>query len=181
MPAEHMIPGFFGKIPATGDFVVRRLDRTFVRFWDRLAARHLAKLIETGLWPSQLGLRFLLQAGRHGPMVGVTVPSSDRVGRRFPLAAAASCAEAGPDMVARTTLWLSGVEKILITARDESMDADRLADMLAGLPFPSLSPSKAGVLEGLLLWIDGAPPVVVDPEAPQDALEELFATAREAD
>jgi type VI secretion system protein ImpM len=180
MPAEHMTPGFFGKIPATGDFVVRRLDRTFIRFWDRLAARHLVKLIEAGLWPQQLGLRFLLDTSRHQPMVGVAVPSSDRVGRRFPLTAAASCPGAGPDMIARTAPWLGVVENILITAHDGSIDADRLADMLAGLPFPSLSPSKAGVLEGLLLWIDGAPPVVVDPEAPQDTLEELFATVREA-
>jgi len=180
MPAEHMIPGFFGKIPATGDFVVRRLDRDFVRFWDRLAARHLVKLIEVGLWPSELGLRFLLHAGRHGPMVGVTVPSSDRVGRPFPLAAAAPCLEAGPDMAVRTVSWFGAVEKVLITARDERMGADRLADMLAGLPFPPLPLSKAGALKGLLVWIDGASPVAVDPEAPQDALEELFATAREA-
>jgi type VI secretion system protein ImpM len=181
MPAEHMIPGFFGKIPATGDFVVRRLDRDFVRFWDRLAARHLVKLIEAGIWPSRLGLRFLLHAGRHGPMVGVTVPSSDRVGRRFPLAAAAPCPEAVPDMAVGTVSWFGAVEKVLITARDERMGADRLADMLAGLPFPPLPPSKAGALKGLLFWIDGASPVAVDPEAPQDALEELFATAREAD
>ena len=180
MPAEHMIPGFFGKIPATGDFVVRRLDRNFVRFWDRLAARHLVKLIEADLWPSQLGLRFILHVGRHAPMVGVTVPSWDRVGRHFPLAAASSCPEAGPDVIARTAAWFSGVEKILIAAREERMDADRLADKLAGLPFPPLPPSKAGILKGLLLWVDGMPPVAADPEAPQDALEELFATASEA-
>jgi type VI secretion system protein ImpM len=175
-----MIPGFFGKLPATGDFVVRRLDRNFVRFWDRLAARHLVEFIEADLWPPQLGLRFILHAGRHGPTVGVAVPSSDRVGRRFPLAAAASCPEAGPDALLSATLWFDKVEKVLIDARDERMDADRLAEKLAGLPFPSLRRSEAGALKGLFLWIDGTPPVAADPEAPRHALEELFATASEA-
>jgi type VI secretion system protein ImpM len=180
MSAEHMIPGFFGKLPATGDFVARRLDRNFVRFWDRLAARHLVKLIEAGLWSPQLGLRFLLHAGRQGPMAGVAVPSSDRVGRRFPLAAAASCPKAGPDTVLSAAPWFGDVEKVLIAARDERMDADRLAEKLAGLPFPSLRRSEAGALKGPFLWIDGTSPVAADPEAPQDALEELFATASEA-
>jgi type VI secretion system protein ImpM len=110
----------------------------------------------------------------------VAVPSSDRVGRRFPLAAAASCPEAGADTVLAAAPWFGDVEKVLIDARDERMDADRLADRLAGLPFPPLPPSGAGAPKGLFLWLDGAPAVTTDPEAPRDALEELFATASEA-
>jgi type VI secretion system protein ImpM len=175
-----MIPGFFGKLPATGDFVTRRLNRDFVLFWDRLAARHLAVRIRDGSWPANLGLRFLLRLERSGPMAGVAIPSSDRVGRRFPLAAAASSPNIGAGTIAGTTGWFDHVQEILTAARDEETDADRLAEALADLPFPQLPPDSARPLDHLLLWTGGMPPLEVDPENPQRALEGLLSTVREA-
>ncbi|RWF89350.1 MAG: DUF2094 domain-containing protein, partial [Mesorhizobium sp.] len=32
--ADMILPGFYGKMPATGDFVSRRLPGDFVRIWD---------------------------------------------------------------------------------------------------------------------------------------------------
>jgi len=37
-----ILPGFYGKMPATGDFVTRRLPGDFVRVWDRWLAQHIA-------------------------------------------------------------------------------------------------------------------------------------------
>ena len=34
-------PGFWGKLPAAGDFVGRRLPAAFVEPWDRWVSRHL--------------------------------------------------------------------------------------------------------------------------------------------
>ena len=59
MPAADLIlPGFFGKLPAAGDFVSRRLPRDFVRFWDRWVARHLVPRLAAGhaaLLPARAG------------------------------------------------------------------------------------------------------------------------------
>ena len=181
MPSEHMIPGLFGKIPATGDFVTRRLQRDFVRFWDRLAARHLAPLLKAGLWPADRGLRFLATVEGRGPLAGVAVPSSDRVGRLFPLTAAASCPHAGPDTISDAADWFDRVEGVLATARDLGTDADGLAEALARLRFPSLPASKAPRFKRLWLWTDGRPLVEVDPETPQGALEELLTPMSEAE
>ncbi|RUW25688.1 type VI secretion system-associated protein TagF, partial [Mesorhizobium sp. M4B.F.Ca.ET.013.02.1.1] len=46
-----ILPGFYGKIPATGDFVSRRLTGDFVRVWDRWLAQHLVPLIGLESWP----------------------------------------------------------------------------------------------------------------------------------
>lgn len=180
MPCEHLIPGFFGKLPATGDFVTRRLGRDFVLFWDRLAARHLTARIKDEFWPANLGLRFLMRVERSGTMAGVAIPSSDRVGRRFPLVAAVPCPHAGPDTIAGAATWFDHVQATLIAARDAQTDADRLAEALAALPFPQLPASRAGPLGRLLLWSGSMPPVEADPEAPRQALEEVLATVREA-
>ncbi|RUZ99042.1 type VI secretion system-associated protein TagF, partial [Mesorhizobium sp. M7A.F.Ca.US.002.01.1.1] len=46
------LPGFYGKMPATGDFVTRRLTGDFVRVWDRWLAQHLVPLMGSEAWPS---------------------------------------------------------------------------------------------------------------------------------
>jgi type VI secretion system protein ImpM len=180
MSPEHLIPGFFGKIPATGDFVTRRLPSDFVRFWDRLAARQLVPLLKADRWPPDTGLGFLLHMESRGPVTGVSVPSRDRVGRRFPLTAAVSCPHGSPDMIAGAAIWFEAIGKVLMKARDEAMDADQLAAALAALPFAELARSEAGPLHGLLLWAGRTAPAKIDPEAPYEALEELFAPLREA-
>ncbi|HEX7968785.1 MAG TPA: type VI secretion system-associated protein TagF, partial [Stellaceae bacterium] len=85
--------GFFGKVPARGDFVSRRLVRDFTEPWDgwlqdalamsaqQLAEAWLSTYLTAPIW------RFLLSSGVCGemPMLGVVMPSVDRVGRYFPL------------------------------------------------------------------------------------------------
>jgi len=85
-------PGWFGKLPALGDFASRRLPEGFVRRWDRWLQRGLA------LARAQQGTAWLdgyLVAPIHrfwiAPRVlghtgwaGLLMPSVDRVGRHFP-------------------------------------------------------------------------------------------------
>ncbi|TIU04376.1 MAG: type VI secretion system-associated protein TagF, partial [Mesorhizobium sp.] len=54
-----ILPGFYGKMPATGDFVTRRLPGDFVRAWDRWLAQHIVPLIGSEAWPRSTALRFL--------------------------------------------------------------------------------------------------------------------------
>lgn len=89
--------GFYGKLPSHGDFVRRGLPDEFVVPWDRWLQRGLAAL------RSQVGAasgamcsfsptwRFVLGPGLVSAEVwaGVWLPSSDRVGRQFPICMAA--------------------------------------------------------------------------------------------
>ena len=97
MPAQIVsgdeAPGVYGKLPARGDFITRRLGRAFINAWDdwlqqailasqtALGARWLDIYLTSPLW------RFALGAGSFGPntAIGVLMPSVDKVGRYFPL------------------------------------------------------------------------------------------------
>jgi len=92
--------GLYGKVPALGDFFVRRLPGEFCEPWDQwlqqvVAALHRREPERWGAtfdgWPAYC---FSLDAGTCGPVpvVGVVVPSRDRVGRRFPLTLAVALA-----------------------------------------------------------------------------------------
>ena len=83
----------FGKLPSHGDFLRRRASDAFVDAWDAwlrecLAASHGA-LGERWLdvYLTSPAWRFFLAAGTCGPapVIGLMVPSVDRVGRYFPL------------------------------------------------------------------------------------------------
>ena len=89
--------GFFGKLPSHGDFLERRVARTFREVWDAwlqrslnesreaLGARWLDCYLTSPLW------RFFLSGGVAGAAsyLGLLLPSVDRVGRYFPLTVAA--------------------------------------------------------------------------------------------
>ncbi|TAN08189.1 MAG: DUF2094 domain-containing protein, partial [Rhizobiaceae bacterium] len=117
---------------------------------------------------------------RSGPVAGVAIPSFDRVGRRFPLAAAAPSPHAGLETIAATGTWFDRIQDILVAGRDRETDADALAEDLASQPFPRLLPSTSRPFRHMLFWTDGMSPIEASPEAPREALEELFATVREA-
>jgi type VI secretion system protein ImpM len=85
-------PGFFGKLPAVGDFVSRRLPRNFIDPWDQwlqaaivssqeqLGDAWLDTYLTSPIW------RFALSAEVAGPLPcsGIMMPSVDRAGRYFP-------------------------------------------------------------------------------------------------
>jgi type VI secretion system protein ImpM len=94
------LAGWFGKIPALGDFVTRRLPAAFVEPWDAWLS---AELVEAQLALADAWLdtyrqapiwRFALMPGviDRSPWCGAWIPSRDRVGRQFPL----TIAHAGP-------------------------------------------------------------------------------------
>ena len=85
--------GFYGKLPSHGDFLRRRVPDAFVAVWDgwlqecllasrtALADRWLDVYLTSPAW------RFVSGAGALGPqpLIGLMVPSVDRVGRYFHL------------------------------------------------------------------------------------------------
>ncbi|AWK85934.1 type VI secretion system-associated protein TagF [Azospirillum thermophilum] len=92
------VVGFHGKLPARGDFVGHGLPRGVLEPWDRWlstalaeAGRRLGRSWE-GLFAAAPAWRFALAPGLCGslPLAGILMPSSDRVGRLYPLTIAAA-------------------------------------------------------------------------------------------
>jgi type VI secretion system protein ImpM len=137
--------GFYGKLPAKGDFLHRHLPRDFVDAWDdwlqggmhesreALGEAWLQTYLTSPLW------RYVLPAGTCGASAwaGVLMPSMDKVGRYFPMTVATKIsAGASPAWVAlRNEAWFVGVENILLAALDdEALDAERFDAELLAMP-----------------------------------------------
>jgi len=117
--------GFYGKIACRGDFVSRGLSHHFIQPWDQwlaaglqasqqqLGADWLEAYLVSPLW------RFALAPGLCGPqtVVGVLMPSIDRVGRYFPLTVAQLLDSAQPlsQLVAADDAWFEQVETALLS------------------------------------------------------------------
>jgi type VI secretion system protein ImpM len=90
--------GWFGKIPALGDFASRRLPPEFVEPWDDWLSEGLfeARQVLGADWSDTYRnapvWRFALTQGvlSAHPWFGILMPSGDRVGRQYPLTFAAS-------------------------------------------------------------------------------------------
>jgi type VI secretion system protein ImpM len=131
-------PGWFGKIPALGDFVARRLPPQFIEAWDHwLSTEILATRQKLGTeWtPSYLKAPtwcFALTPGVIDASYwsGVLTPSVDRVGRHFPLTLAAG----GKAPPAETKGWWDTLIAAAMRARTPDCDADALDAALIGTP-----------------------------------------------
>lgn len=177
MSTEHLSTGFYGKIPATGDFVSRRLPLDFVQRWDRWIAQHLSPLVGSQLWPASLALRFLAGPDSFGAAAGVVLQSSDRVGRRFPLSIVAPLPRASIEL-ARAEMWFSGLEEVGFAAQRGDLTADKLDAALAELA-PPLPPDEGEVIDGMVLWTARSDIFDIDPDAPEAFLEQLLAASWE--
>ncbi|MEL7451194.1 MAG: type VI secretion system-associated protein TagF [Pseudomonadota bacterium] len=148
-------PGFYGKVPGLGDFVSRRLPRTFIDYWDswlqsviatsrmQLGEHWLNTYLSSPLW------RFVLSSGHCGaqPWAGVLMPSVDRVGRYFPLTIAASL-PAGTNpfaTAAAATQWFEEAEALALSALEaDGFDMEDFDASVQGLGSPSNDEANAG-------------------------------------
>ena len=139
-------PGFFGKLPARGDFVGRRLDQAFRTQFDDWLQRSIAtskRQLGPAWLPAYLNTpiwRFILGPGLCGavPTLGVMMPSVDRVGRYFPLVVAAQlpgCLSPG-SMFQSARNWFDAAEDVILRSLDDDFDFDGFdADVVAiGVP-----------------------------------------------
>ncbi|MGI6853626.1 type VI secretion system-associated protein TagF [Mesorhizobium sp. 1B3] len=175
MSPAHLTTGFFGKIPATGDFVSRGLPGEFVRQWDRWLAEHLAPMVGSQLWPWPLALRFLAGPACLGPVTGIILQSTDKVGRRFPLSIVAPLAEA-TTVMARANGWFAEIEEVGLNAQRGEYTPDELHAALARLPAPSTD-DGAEIIDGMVVWTVQSDVFDIDPNAPRSVLEQLFAAS----
>lgn len=140
--------GLFGKLPAKRDFVAVSAPREFLRLWEpwveagMTASRsHLGARDWKAAFNSAPIWRFWLGAELCGKAIaGAIMPSSDALGRLFPLTliGVAEKAEAlvPPDVDARD-LWFERVEALLLQTLDARATFEATVAALAGLPaFP---------------------------------------------
>jgi len=150
--------GAFGKMPALGDFFRFGLPMDFVEAWDRwlqtsmLGARETLgpgwdeRYLTSPIW------RFALGAGVAGasPMIGVVMPSVDRVGRQFPLTLAASIqtTRIGLAFFGHTQMF-SDLEALALDALDDDASKDRLMTDLGSVQVPM---TRDQIGSGPVVW-----------------------------
>lgn len=193
-PARAGAVGFFGKLPARGDFVRRDLPQAFVDAWDAWLAAGIAAsraqlgegwlpaFLEAPVWQFALAPGF---AG--GGIAGVLLPSVDRAGRYFPLTLAAPAPQA--PLLLGAPEWFAALAQVGIAALSEEADFENFAARVAALPAPpepplpspfagGLAASDPAVLlgaacPGVLFWTSGgvrvAPRVASLPALPPPA------------
>lgn len=167
--------GWYGKLPATGDFVSRRLPQDFLAAWDHflgdaiagsralLGERWLEHYLASPIWQFVV---FPPLCGA-GAWVGLMMPSVDRVGRYFPLTVCSRLGAIPDTLEAADGLldWLSTLEGAALGALDPQASIDHFEAALlcqAELsPLPAAHPEgrrppPAGALEpGLLMLREG--------------------------
>jgi type VI secretion system ImpM family protein len=158
--------GLYGKLPSHGDFLRRRTSDAFVDAWDHwlqeciaasraaLTERWLEVYLTSPVW------RFACAGGVCGPdgVVGVMVPSVDRVGRYFPLTLVATLPKdvGVMNVVAHGTTFFESAERLLVaTLEAEQVD------------FEAFDTDVAALAETLQPF--GRPPLVIL-EAPSSAV-----------
>lgn len=135
--------GAFGKMPTVGDFFRTGTPAGFVSAWDGW--------VQTGMLDCQEALgpawdeafltapiwRFCLAPGLAGPqgVLGVLMPSVDRVGRRFPLTLMAPLPDGADPLLAhfRNGALFALLEDLALAALDDLPKAE-LEERLASLP-----------------------------------------------
>ena len=146
-------PGFYGKLPAKGDFVTRRLARAFVDPWDawlqevisdsreRLGEAWLQAYLNAPIWC------FVLSPGVCGTdvMAGVLMPGVDRVGRYFPLTLAVALPDcANPVALALAAAdWFGDAGELALSSLDDGVDFERFDAMVEDLGPPRYAPAPA--------------------------------------
>lgn len=175
--ADLILPGFYGKMPAAGDFVTRRLPIDFVQGWDRWLAKYCAPLIGTERWDDRIALRFVSGKAAFGAAAGIMLSSGDRVGRRFPLTIVAQVNEASLAHV-RADAWFSHLETLAFAAQAGEFSPDELDGALLDAPLPEVDPGSDTV-DGMIVWTDESDLHDVDPEAPLPVLHRLLAKSWE--
>lgn len=156
----------YGKMPDVGDFF--RLDAPggFVRVWDAWLQRLLLEGREShgnafdAFYMSAPIWRFTLAPGLAGPskIMGVLMPSVDRVGRRFPLTLLVPLDTPGPPALdhLREAPLFERLENIALSTLEDGMSKDRLAADLQALEIPDLRASVPLRREGTTYVLTGS-------------------------
>ncbi len=161
-PRSPDAPGFYGKAPALGDFISRRIPPAFIAEWhgwlQRLILASRARLGTEWLdaWNEAPIWHFALAAGLAGPArcFGVLIPSVDRVGRQFPFSILGWASNTGLALPG----WALRAEALALSALEDWFDPQRLDAELVALGNPAAP--NAGFMPTAQGWTGIAQPDV---------------------
>jgi type VI secretion system protein ImpM len=139
-------PGFFGKIPSNGDFINRRVSRSFLEPWDDWLQKAVARSREqldkdwldtyltSPIW------RFVLSSGvcSDQPYAGVLMPSVDKVGRYFPLTITVAIPKGFNilQLPKDVNEWFDNAEQQALTALEEPFNLEEFDREVEQLDIP---------------------------------------------
>lgn len=133
--------GAFGKMPSLGDFFRVNVSAAFVQKWDEwlqngiLSARKDLGERWQDCYMSAPIWRFTLSAGLAGPspVLGILMPSVDRVGRQFPLTLVRPLPMDGQPATEhfRSGKEFEALEAVALSALDDDMTRDKLETSLS--------------------------------------------------
>jgi len=156
------VTGFYGKLPARGDFVWLGLPRGFVDPWDAWWQRGISATREaaadwTAAWLEAPVWRFSLPPGLcgDGAALGLWLPSVDRAGRYFPLTIAAV---GDPGLLTDDAAggFLAEAEQAGLDALEHDLNPDALCRRIAAaFGAGSAAPSRDLRLDVATWWTDG--------------------------
>jgi len=137
--------GWFGKMPALGDFASRRLPDAWIAGWDAWLQHELVSAHEAlgaDAWRELYMVapvrRFWLAAGllTEQAWLGVLMPSVDSVGRHFPFTLAAPLHAGHADLVDALANddWLDEADALAREVLDPAFDVAALEQAIAGMP-----------------------------------------------
>lgn len=163
----NLAAGWYGKIPALGDFASRRLPPAFISAWDSwlqhsmaasraaLGDRWLDTYLTSPIWRFALMPKVLDGSA----WAGVLMPSVDKVGRHFPLTLALEL-EHDPridtmTMILSAESWFADLEKVALSALSADFSASDLERDLERCPFAQgadFDPEADGTIDALAAW-----------------------------
>ncbi|WP_341675245.1 type VI secretion system-associated protein TagF [Niveibacterium sp. SC-1] len=146
-------PGWYGKLPALGDFARRRLADDFVAAWDDWLQRSMLSS-QQSLGPDWLERyltahvwRFLLMPGVIGESAhaGVLMSSVDRVGRYFPLTLCSALGAPQSDHASfeRIDRWCDMLEVAARASLEPDSQVESFDASVLGLGLPPLAGASA--------------------------------------
>lgn len=150
--------GWYGKIPASGDFVHRRLPREQIAWWDRWLQFGLAALkaapdggasrsfATAPIW------NFAIPSGSSGGGVqlGCLAPSRDRVGRAYPLCVVSTIADAAydPSMLDSASEYYRKIGASILSAVRHGCATEQFDRELQAVPPPFVTARPAPSTSG---------------------------------
>lgn len=163
--------GYFGKVPTQGDFVSSGLPRELADafdLWLRQAMRDSQRSLERGWLDAFLVApvwRMAFAPGVAGPdpVIGIMMPSVDRIGRYFPLIIAAPLAglELTAERIAQLTPWFDEAEALALLTLDADFSIARFDEAVARIATPPFLSGEekeeeaARMYDVSLWWRDG--------------------------
>ena len=146
--AAIVAPGWYGKLPSTGDFLRHRLSEKHIAPWTHwfqqgLMHWHSQEQAATSWFLQAPVWNFVLPVtpGVQQVQMGCLIPGRDRVGRQYPICVqlAFNPLEWSPQILSQAGEWYEQVGRTLLHAVRNGYSAEQLDTALLAIPGPRLS------------------------------------------